>query len=169
MNLRNVLAASALTIAVSATVAQTPVAVPMPSQFATAKTIFVAYAGVPRDVSLAFPAGQLIYIDLQNALTANQRYSVVTKPADAELSARLSIEPGLLVRLAVFDTKTGMLLWTVEEPLDLATTKAHALNNLNLASLSLVNDLESLAAPKLPDDLSTPPNKKQRLSGGGKK
>jgi hypothetical protein len=168
MNLRSILTASALTIAVSATIAQTPNAVPMPSQFATAKTIFVAYAGAPRDVSLVLPAGQLIYIDLQNALTANRRYSVVTRPADAELSARLSIEPGLLVRLAVFDTKTGVLLWTVEESLDLATTKAHALNNHNLTTVSLVNDLESLAASKLPDDLSTPPNKKKRLSDGGK-
>jgi hypothetical protein len=168
MNLRTALIASATSLVVSTATAQTPNPVTMPSQLATATTIFLAYAGAPVGLSSQIAVPQLAYADVQNALLPAGRYTIATKPADAELSMRLSIEENLDLRLAIFDTKTGMLLWTIDEGVEGANRKETAIKNLNDAAVKLVNDLNMLAACP-PPAASAPAPIKKRFSNEGKK
>jgi hypothetical protein len=125
--------------------AQSPTAIPGASELTTAKTIYLAYAGAPMGINWQIPTTQLVVTDLQRALLTNGRYTQVAKPADADLSLRLSIEGGL-IRLAIFDTKTGALLWTIDEGIEGANRKETAIKNLNDAAVRIVSDLEALAS-----------------------
>ena len=125
--------------------AQSPNPFPPPSQFATAKTVFLAWAGAPPGSNAWIPTTQLVITDVQKALLTTGRYTQVGKPADADLSLRLSIEGGL-IRLAIFDTKPGALLWTIDEGIEGANRKETAIKNLNDAAVRIVSDLEALAS-----------------------
>jgi hypothetical protein len=154
---------SSLSLAQSATPATRIV---VPSQFATAKTVFIGYAGdIATVTSSEGPAavprtGELLFTELQGAIAQDGRYQVVAKPSDADLSMRLSIQPAinqspnfnidLFVRLAIYDTKTGMLLWTLDEPISWDFRGKNLQKNIDQASANLLKDLSALSAHKLP-------------------
>ena len=117
----------------------------MPSQLTTAKTIFIAWAGGGNDLL----HGDLIYADVQKALMATGHYTVVTKPADAELSIRASFSNG--IRLKVFDTKTAMLLWTITEPFNISGRPTKNISNINDACVKAIADLDAVASGKIPN------------------
>jgi hypothetical protein len=126
--------------------AQSPNPFPPPSQFATAKTVFLAWAGAPPGSNAWIPTTQLVITDVQKALLTAGRYTQVGKPADAELSFRLSTGIGLGIRLEIFDTKTGALLCTIDEGIEGANRKDTEIKNLNDAAVRVVSDLEALAS-----------------------
>jgi len=139
--------------------AQSP-EVTVPSQFATAHTIFLASGG-------AAPLGNnkegaaMLYSSAYKALSSG-RYRLTTTPAEADLSAVISIDAGFsdvtngssfehpFVRLAVFDTKTQALLWNIDEAIGGAFRKATFQKNIDETMAKVIADLSSLAAGKLP-------------------
>jgi hypothetical protein len=139
MNLRTAIIVAITAVAPIPMRAQSPTVIPVPSQLATAKTVFVGYAGT-QIIATGAQAGPSAYDDVQRELAASGRYTITSKPADAELSLRISIEADSDIRLTAFDTKTGMILWTFDEELLNSSAK-----NVNNAAIKLVHDLEAVA------------------------
>ena len=137
--------------------AQTTTAIKLPSQLATAKTIFVAFAGAPIgiDSDKDIPVTKLVITGVQDSLSKSGRYTQVDKPGDAELSARLSVESGIGIRLAIFDTRTGTLLWTIDEPVQWGARKETILKNIKDGTARLIADLDALASGTIGSGSST--------------
>ena len=132
----------------------------VPSQFRTAKTVFLANAGGNENELIA-----LGYTGFYRALLASGRYTLVTAPADAELVFELSgYSPTTVVngssypyttafRLVVRDLKTQTMLWTMYEEIDRSSLQ----KGVDQALGRLVADLQALAAGTYPQTAS--PNK----------
>ena len=139
----------ALCLGLSACAATAQSTFVVPSQFATAKTAFVAFAGgevfgVSNEQALGL---------LQNALVSEHRYTLARTPAEAELSIRVSLEVAG-IKLAVFDTHTGMLLWTLSSAFTAGLEKNQP-KKLAKAVNELTAQPEELASGKVPET-STP-------------
>ena len=128
--------------------AQSATTIKIPSQLGSAKTIFVGYEGAPMGIDTVpgIPVTLLVITGVQEALSKSGRYTQVDKPGDAELSCRLSVQAGYGLRLAVFDTKTGALLWTIDEPFNWGVRKETIIKNINDATSKVVSDLDALAS-----------------------
>ena len=144
----------------AAAVAQSP-SVPIPSQFASAKSLFLGSGGAAILGSREKEATAMLYSSASNALSSGSRYRLTGAPADADLYAVISIESfanvingnppaPALIRLAVFDTKTHALLWNIDEPVDGAIRKVTFQKSIEESMAKIVIDLDSLAAGKLP-------------------
>jgi hypothetical protein len=132
--------------------AQSP-AVAVPSQFATAHTLFIGYGGLGALNNIVSTA--MFYTSAYHGLSSGP-YRLTRTPADADLSAVFSGEgiPGstavTFIRLAVFDTKTHALLWIIDERVNGAVTKVSLQKNINESVAKIAAALNSLAAGKLP-------------------
>jgi hypothetical protein len=140
----------------------------LPSDFATAHTVFLAPAGATPE-SNAKPITQAMYASLLHQLANAKRYKSVYSPRDADLLLEISNESRLDVRnddsfheyylkLVIRESKTHALLWTLEEPL-----RIHGLVRIKnvLASMDettglLVSDLNQLADGTLLDVAKKP-------------
>jgi hypothetical protein len=144
--------------------AQFSSAVPVPSQFATAHTVFLASACAPGFSNEKGTAGA-IYATVYQSLAASGRYRLVAVPADADLAMVLTIRESVL-GLEIYDVKTHTLLWVLDEPVWLPTVK-----NMQASAELFINDLNTLASNKLPGDVPPPRGKqtKNRVSDEGKK
>jgi hypothetical protein len=87
---------------------------------------------------------------LQTALVQEHRYTIVRSPADAELSGRIALE-GASIKLSIFDTKTGMLLWTLSADCNTAGLAKQHTKKLSQALSELTDQIEVLAAGKVPE------------------
>jgi hypothetical protein len=136
-------------------------AVPVPTQLATAKTVFIAYAG-----SKWYPQeyGILVYQSVRTGL-ASMGYTLAQNPADAELSVESSVTGDAIadVRLhvAIYDTKTHTLLWVFDEPMNGRVDKTIA-KNLDKSVQQFTADLRALSSA--PTAAPTAPDKKTRMS-----
>lgn len=141
--------------------AQSPNAVPVPSQLATAKTVFVGYAG-SRWYSQA--DGILLYQSLRTGL-ASMGYTLVQSPADAELAIEASVPADALaeirLHIAVYDTKTHALLWAFDEPLNGRLDKTVP-KNIDKSVEQFKADLRALSSG--PPAAPTALDKKTRMS-----
>jgi len=164
--------------------AQAPTSITRPTQLQTAKTVFVSNAGyVDNHYS------EVIYNEFRDGLTKWNHYQLEGAPGQAELSLELSLNVlagdvtngssfnTTFVRLDIRDVKTGILLWTVVEPMKGAFRKKTGEKNLQDAVDRIVTDVKSLAlnAPLPSNDDPNPTdvkstnesdhkNKKSRLS-----
>lgn len=142
--------------------AQSP-SVAVPSQFASARTLFLGSGGAAILDNQDKEGTAMLYPSAYNALSSAGRYRLTSTPAEAEIYAVISIEGGqssvshgtssqqrIFIRLAVFDTKTHALLWNIDEPLSGAIRKATFQKNIDESVAQIVIDLNSLAAGKLP-------------------
>ena len=134
--------------------AQTPTAIPVPSQFATAHTIFLASASAP-GYSDEKATAAAIYTSVYQSLAVSGRYRLVTAPADADLSMVLTIRKSVL-SLEIYNVKTHTLLWVLDEPLRVATLEKTFVKNAQASALLFVDDLNTLASGKLPGDVPPP-------------
>ena len=147
--------------------AQTPTPAPVPSNFATAKTAFLASAGAP---DLAFKEKEgisILYSSMYRALLAANIYSLQTNPASADLSMAIFIgktdtdvtggnsSASPFIRLAVYDTKTQSLLWNIDEPISGAFREKTFEKNVDTATAHIVVDLKQLASGNIPGTSST--------------
>ncbi|HEV2646355.1 MAG TPA: hypothetical protein VGU46_08345 [Acidobacteriaceae bacterium] len=162
MNLQTALIRSILLLIATTAIAQKAAPVPVPSQFAAAKTIFVGYAG-NRTPTLPPIVGNWAYDDMERELAASGRYTLTAKPSDAELSMRLAIDRDSVLRLTIFDTKTGMLLWAFEEFMPQTTPQY-----VNRIAMNLVHDFETIET-RIPTPAPPTPPTKTRPSHEGKK
>jgi hypothetical protein len=135
-------------------------AAPVPSQFATAQTVFLASAGAPVGGTKEKLMVNMVYSGMYDALTSLKQYRLVTAPADADLSMEVSVVVAVgavngtfnnvVLRLVVRDTKTHALLWTLDEPLDGAFREKTFQRNVDSAATKITADLKSLAEGKEP-------------------
>jgi hypothetical protein len=144
--------------------AQSPPPVPVPSQFATAKTAFLASAGSSAVSIREKDVSSMIYTSMYRFLASAKMYQLTTAPADAELSMALSLESVVtsvtngssfgytFIRLSVVDTKTHSLLWNIDEPINGAFREKTFLKNVDDATSRVMADLKSLASGKIPVD-----------------
>jgi hypothetical protein len=145
------LALACIAISIPA-LAQSP-AVAVPSQFATAHTLFIGYGGAGGLTNIESTA--TLYTSAYHGLSSGP-YRLTTTPADADLSAVFSGEgaPGsagvTFIRLAVFDTKTHALLWIIDERVNGGFKKDSFQKNIDESVAKIVAALNSLAAGKLP-------------------
>jgi len=102
-------------------------AAPVPSQFATAHTAFLASGGnAGFDADTNYTA--LVYASTYQMLQNIHHYQLTSTPAEADLSMEISVLPNsgtaTILRLAVYDTKTHALLWNIDSMLySVARTK----------------------------------------------
>lgn len=143
--------------------AQPTSAVPVPAQFATAHTVFLASGAAPGTGGKEVLIAQMVYSTFYRSLSAAGRYRLVSAPADAELSMAISTQDAisgvmqgdsvdeLFLRLEIFDVKTHTLLWVLDEPLNGAFREDTFQKNVDKSVAALMSDLNSLASGAVPD------------------
>ena len=158
--------------------AQSADAVPVPSQFATAQTAFLASASAPGVGGRETLIAQIIYSSLYKSLSSGGQYRLVSAPADSELSMIISAHAHVssvvngssfdatYLRLEVYDVKTHTLLWALDEPIQGAFRQKTFQKNVDKSIASLNNDLKQLASGAVPGDAasSTPQPIKTSIS-----
>jgi hypothetical protein len=140
-------------------IAQTAV-VPVPSQFASAHTVFLSQDGAPALGGKAKLVSNMIYESMYRSLAASKLYTLTGSPADAELTMAVSVLitvgtsnnnfNNISVRLVVRDRKTQALLWTFDEPLDGAFREKTFQHNVDTASGRIADDLKALSQGEEP-------------------
>ena len=155
--------------------AQTTVTIPVPSQFASAHTIFLASGsapGYPNEKAIA----AAVYTSVYQALAASGRYRLVPTPDGADLSMVVTLygemghEEPTFLSLQIYDVKTHVLLWVLDEPIEAATLLKTLVKNAQASANLFAKDLNTLASGKLPGDVPPPKPEttKARLSQEGK-
>jgi hypothetical protein len=129
-------------------------AAPLPSQILTAKKVFISNAGVGTDSA---------YNEFYAAIKSWGRYELVAAPADADLVLEISLSSQITgvsgtkesgcdsssaswFKLALLDTKTRIVLWTVTETIQPFIRQKTGEKNLDDAINKLVGDLKDLTA-----------------------
>lgn len=155
-------AIASLFCAATAVFGQTPV----PSQLATAHTVFLASAGAPGSGGDEKPIAEMVYTTFYNALSAAHRYQLVDAPATADLSMTIGARSGIDVtngnssdraylHLEIYDIKTHTLVWAIDEGLQGAYREKTFQHNVDTSVAALIDDLNNLANGKLPGDAAT--------------
>lgn len=148
----------------SALSAQTPPTVPVPSQFATAKTAFLASGGAPAGSSHEKQIVSMLYSSVYQALASAHLYQMTATPSQADLSMIVSLGAFTtdvtngssfeynFLRLSVYDTRTHALLWNVDEPLAGAFREKTFQKNIDTTSSKVMADLKTLSSGAIPTD-----------------
>jgi hypothetical protein len=145
--------------------AQTPV--PVPSNFATAKTAFLASEGAPDLATKEKEGISILYSSMYKALLAASIYKLETNPAAADLSMSVSIGnismdfngnslANPFIRLSIRDTKTQSLLWNIDETLKGAWREKTFEKNVDTCTAQIIADLKQLAAGTSPSNTPAP-------------
>lgn len=161
--IRSILSVAMLLIAALPLTAQAPVAVRVPSQLATAKTVFLASGSAPTSGSNQSVIAQMVYSSVYTSLSAAGRYHLVSTPAEAELSMIISIQSYnssvafdssteySFLRLEIYDVKTHTLLWALNEPIDIDFPNKKGLQKkVGQSVAALMVDLNGLASGAIP-------------------
>lgn len=154
----------------------------VPSQFATAHTVFLASAGAPGSGGHEKEIANIVYTSLYKALSATGRYQLAASPSNAELAMNISTQNRIsdvtngsstdsaFLRLEIYDVKTHLLIWTIDEDIQVAFREKTFQHNVDATVAAIIDDLNTLANGNLPGD--TGPSKSQatktRFSNDGK-
>jgi hypothetical protein len=101
--------------------AQTSQDAPLPADFATAQTAFIASAGAPALVPKEKTVVGMMYDSFYRQLNSWNRYKITASPKDADLAFQISMQTLAnmsYMRLNIREVKTNVLLWTLYEPID---------------------------------------------------
>lgn len=139
--------------------AQQPVAAdaPVPADIVAAKKVFISNGGVDATSPVAFErttGPNEPYSQFYFAMKSWGRYELVATPADADLVLQLRFNAPLSscqtyqpqLALAILDTKTRFVLWTLTKPVGDARRKANWDKNLKESIANLVDDLKQIAS-----------------------
>jgi hypothetical protein len=144
--------------------AQTPQDTPVPADFATKQSAFIASAGslwlAPKEKLLV----SMVYDSFYRQLNTWNRYKITASPNDADLAFEISIQDisdQAYLRLNIRDIKTHALLWTLHEHVDGAFREKTFQHNVDVSVGELIEDLKSLAAGKQPVINNSPAASKQ--------
>jgi hypothetical protein len=145
--------------------AQTPTAVPVPSLFATAQTVFLGAGGAPALGNKAQLVTNMTYESVYRALSGMNKYRLVAAPADStilmEVSILISVGTGdnqfnsASLRLITRDTRTHALLWIIDEPIDGAFREKTFQKNVGDATARIIDELRTLSTGSLPGEKSS--------------
>jgi len=147
--------------------AQTPT--PVPAEFATAHTLFLAPAGIASITNGEDYVSEM-YSQTYQMLASIGPYQLTTKPTAADLAAEISVNvtPGAspqlwaTLRLSLYDAKTRILLWTLDAPLGESLADKDVAKNISTAEARLATDLKALIGGTLP--ISPATLKKTRIT-----
>jgi hypothetical protein len=147
---------------VSVLQAQAPAA-PIPSQILTAKKVFISNAGAFIDQKIWTGGTAQPYNELYAALKSWGHFELLAAPADADLVLQISYEDPLTrvnvvngtggdsdspqFKLALVDTKTHIVLWTLYESTSISHLQKGRDQALQDAINKLVDDLKALTIP----------------------
>lgn len=143
-------------------VAQEMPIAPVPSDFATAQSVFISSAGAPPLMAKEKLAVSMMYKGFYQQLSTWNKYKIATNPKDVDLTMEISIRRSIFLvdrgssvdypylRLDVREAKTQALLWTLDEPVDSAFREKTFQHNVDTAVGLLIEDLKSLSAGQLP-------------------
>jgi|SRR5580704_9211770 hypothetical protein len=135
-------------------------AAPLPEQLATATSVFISYGGADGyGTTVLKRAGNssFIYDQFYAAMKTWGRYQLATSPAHADLILELRFSVPLVdcgkttsyagqVQLTILDGKTHFVLWTINEPVEIALRIATWERNINEGVTNSVGDLQKLVA-----------------------
>ncbi len=135
---------------------------PVSTEFATAKTIFLANAGGNIVPYKGTDDAEDSYSALYQQLKTWNHYQLVDTPAKADLSLELSIQAlssyettvgvsAYYLQCVVRDTRTHALLWTINQPIKNAFRTATAETNMQDAVRRTVQSLKALTVGHQPD------------------
>ncbi len=133
---------------VPALIAQTPAA-PLPSQIVTAKKVFISNTGRGFDSSAWTGGHDRMYNQFYADMNSWGRYELVSAPGDADLVLDVNVIRDSVVwqfELEILDPKTGIVLWTHDEPIKIAVSQKNRDQNFDDAIYKLVSDLKTLTA-----------------------
>lgn len=136
---------------------------PIPSQFASGKTAFLAFAGAPSVTDVEREQTRVLYSSLYSGIQTAARYKLVDQPSVADLCMEFSIvehESFSGFRLAMYDCKIHALLWTLDEVVRPAFRNASLQKNIEASIGQLMADLDTLANGSAPGALKVK-NQKQ--------
>jgi len=166
--IKSILTVAMLLIAALPLTAQAPAAVPVPSQFATANTVFLASGSAPGRGENEPIIAQMVYRSVYKSMSATGRYKLVSTPADAEISMVISTQSrissllngtpiyAIFLYLEIYDIKTHTLIWVLDEPVEGASREKTFQKNVDQSVAALMVDLNALADGKIPGDTTLP-------------
>jgi len=135
-------------------------AAPLPEQLATATSVFISYGGADGYGTMVLKrAGNssFIYDQFYAAMKTWGRYQLAASPAHADLILELRFDVPLVdcgktttyagqVQLTILDGKTHFVLWTINEPVEIALRIATWERNINEGVTNAVGDMQRLIA-----------------------
>jgi hypothetical protein len=132
---------------------------PVPIQILTAKKIFITNGD--SDPILGIPS--LAYSEFYASLKSLGTYEFVQTPADADIVLEVWSEIAVptqqvfVLRLAIVDPKTSILLWRITEHVQPWAREATGRKNFDEAMAALVSDLNKLiVSPRATTGAATP-------------
>jgi hypothetical protein len=130
---------------------------PVPVQILTARKIFIANG----DSDPFLGAPNLAYNEFYATLKSMGTYELVRTPADADMVLEIRFEvvfpAANVLRLAILDPKTGILLWRITEQVQPWAREATGRKNFDEAMANLVSDLSKLiVSPRATTGATTP-------------
>jgi hypothetical protein len=135
-------------------------AAPLPEQLATATSVFISYGGADgygTTVLKRAGSSSFIYDQFYAAMKTWGRYQLAASPAHADLILELRFSVPLVdcgktatyagqVQLTILDGKTHFVLWTVNEPVEIALRIATWERNINEGVTNAVGEMQRLVA-----------------------
>lgn len=133
---------------------------PLPEQLATATSVFISYGGADGYGTMVLKrAGNssFIYNQFYAAMKTWGRFQLAASPAHADLILELRFDVPLVdcgktatyagqVQLSILDGKTHFVLWTINEPVEIALRIATWERNINEGVTNAVGDMQRLVA-----------------------
>jgi hypothetical protein len=132
---------------------------PVPIQILTARKIFITNG----DSDPVLDVPNLAYSELYASLKNQGMYEFVQTPADADVVLEVRFEIVIptqgyyLLRLAIIDPKTSIVLWRITEHVQPWAREATGRKNIDQAMAGLVSDLNKLiVSPRATTGATTP-------------
>jgi hypothetical protein len=133
---------------------------PVPTQIASAKTVFISFGGADASLFPGFYSGapDRVYSEFYSAMKAWGQYDLVLQPADADLVMQIRLidlpadgaggHPPVF-QVTLLDPKTHVVLWVTDDYLKQAfALKKHRDRLFNESMSGVIDHLKALAARK---------------------
>jgi hypothetical protein len=134
------------------TQAQSGPVAPLPSQILTAKRVFISNTGSGFDSRVWSGNSDRIYNEFYAAVKSSGQFELASAPGDADLVLDVNVVPYSVFwqfKLEMIDPKTGIVLWTIYEPLNIGGLQKTRDKNFDGTIDKLAGDLKPLTSPPI--------------------